>query len=976
MGSTEPKFEEQQMPDNHRLLERIARQGREAAFSAEQSKELLESFYPDEAKRHTILGRLADSIEEAHRINSESWEVTRDSDEKFVRLNIGRLVAIDLWPETVYLLLATDVSSDPIDLPHEITEFVPTAVRGVRWHSFAASDVPHRWPEAIATRHSEAIARSAPSVRRTPYARWHAPGVLDYVRATLGRDVPTPGYPTDPVARLVAEIVHLLNKAYSGWSGFTDPRFVEDETGFKRAASALAREGLAKDRLAELIAGERFDEVLRILDTVARATNLLYLNAPRSGDAALLNRDEVDRRELCRAIFDLLHGDGASPERLGRFGAWAAGRGFPNKWTLPTYLLFLYSPETDFFVKPRVVTRFAEFVGLEAKFQGAPAAELYATLLTLAGELKEAMAAFGPVDLIDIQSVAWIVGGAGESDHEGEEGPDTRPAAAAADLGPKNGEIHELSGDDGAYHEQALLRPRAFALLRDLAKTPTRQTYLEAKEEFQAEVEQPIQDLMREVAARLPSTMLETLETQDNIFGRILKNDFGRGGAWPFYWGAFYPKGGKRLRDAQLFVSVHHDRLEAGFSVGDYAGDAAKRLVDNLRSHRSRLFPLLASRLARGDLGFGYREEGWDTGQGQQAPNPSFDEWLADPWKGGPQVRRTWLTKDVLGTGRENIVSAVVDLFERLFPLVLLTGSSIDPVADVARVLRPGDTEPELDANPELSLAAIAADTGIAHEELARWVRAIRRKRQAILYGPPGTGKTFVADHLARHLVGGGFGIVELVQFHPAYAYEDFIQGIRPRTVEGNVTYELEPGRFVDFCRRAERLKGDSVLIIDEINRANLSRVFGELMYLLEYRDQEVPLAGGRTLRIAENVLVIGTMNTADRSIALVDHALRRRFAFLRLSPHYEVLAQYHGRNNTGFDPSGLIEQLRRVNREINDPHYEVGISFFLRRDLRQDIEDIWRMEVLPYLEEFFFDQPAKAAAFGWDKVRGQILGE
>ncbi len=168
---------------------------------------------------------------------------------------------------------------------------------------------------------------------------------------------------------------------------------------------------------------------------------------------------------------------------------------------------------------------------------------------------------------------------------------------------------------------------------------------------------------------------------------------------------------------------------------------------------------------------------------------------------------------------------------------------------------------------------------------------------------------------------------------------------------------------------------GDSVLIIDEINRANLSRVFGELMYLLEYRDKEVPLAGGRTLRIPKNVFLLGTMNTADRSIALVDHALRRRFAFLHLRPEYEVLRHYHRREKTGFDPSGLIEQLRRVNQQINDPHYEVGISFFLHEDVREQIEDVWRMEIMPYLEEYFFDQQAKVETFAWKKVKERILG-
>ena len=276
--------------------------------------------------------------------------------------------------------------------------------------------------------------------------------------------------------------------------------------------------------------------------------------------------------------------------------------------------------------------------------------------------------------------------------------------------------------------------------------------------------------------------------------------------------------------------------------------------------------------------------------------------------------------------------------------------------------------------NPLYLLNQCAEDTGFDLETLDRWVRAIRRKGQAVLYGPPGTGKTYVAEHLARYLIGGADGFADLVQFHPAYAYEDFIQGIRPQSDDdGGLRYPVVPGRFLDFCERAESRRGTCVLIIDEINRANLSQVFGELMYLLEYRDRSIPLAGSGRLRIPENVLIIGTMNTADRSIALVDHALRRRFAFLRLQPNHEVLLKYHQSRNTGFPVEGLIGVLRRLNAWISDPHYEVGISFFLRDDLNEEIEDIWTMEIEPYLEEYFFDRPEKAEEFRWDKVDREI---
>ena len=274
----------------------------------------------------------------------------------------------------------------------------------------------------------------------------------------------------------------------------------------------------------------------------------------------------------------------------------------------------------------------------------------------------------------------------------------------------------------------------------------------------------------------------------------------------------------------------------------------------------------------------------------------------------------------------------------------------------------------KLNYQPIYSLSQCARDTHLDPATLSRWLRAIERKKQAIFYGPPGTGKTFVAEKLARHLVSGSDGFYGLVQFHPAYAYEDFIQGLRPQTnAAGALSYPMVPGRFLDFCAKAETRSRTCVLIIDELNRANLARVFGELLYLLEYRDQSLPLAGGGILRIPHNVRILGTLNTADRSIALLDHALRRRFAFIHLRPNYAVLRRYHA--DTGFDVHALIGVLQRLNAQIADPHYELGITFFLHPDLATHLEDIWRMEIEPYLEEYFFDQRDKVDAFRWQNL-------
>lgn len=279
--------------------------------------------------------------------------------------------------------------------------------------------------------------------------------------------------------------------------------------------------------------------------------------------------------------------------------------------------------------------------------------------------------------------------------------------------------------------------------------------------------------------------------------------------------------------------------------------------------------------------------------------------------------------------------------------------------------------------HPPLTPTQLSQATGIAAQQWQRWQQAIQRKGQLIFYGPPGTGKTFLAEQLARHLLGGGCGFQQTIQFHAAYSYEDFVQGLRPTTQdEGRLRYQMVAGHFRHFCDQARRLTENDicVLIIDEINRANLASVFGELMYLLEYRGRAIPLAAGeRPFSIPPNVRLIGTMNTADRSIALVDHALRRRFAFVHLPPLYDSLRHYHQQQQTNVAIEPLIALLRRINTTIADPHYQVGITYFLHPDLTHHLPDIWQMEIEPYLEEYFFDQPEKVAMFRWSAIKTEL---
>jgi 5-methylcytosine-specific restriction protein B len=505
--------------------------------------------------------------------------------------------------------------------------------------------------------------------------------------------------------------------------------------------------------------------------------------------------------------------------------------------------------------------------------------------------------------------------------------------------------------------------PTTFDLLAELSANPKKTTYLARKDEFKQKLEEPFQKLFRQIAAQLPDSIKERMETERKLFARIPKNDFHHGGAWDFYWGAFYAKGGKRIEDAQLFLWMNHDRLEFGFYIGQYGSQQRQRFLKNCQDNREALYSLLNESLSDSKIWYGSRA------------NPThltWEEWLEDPGQLDVHVAIALPKKEVLETSAHDLITQILEAYKLFFPLVLLALDD-NPMPALAEYLEPdepiGDIPP---INPSYTLAQCAYDTHFSTEQLDTWLKAIDRKKQAVLYGPPGTGKTFVAQKLAKHLISEGDGFVDIVQFHPAYTYEDFIQGIRPKRVEGGLDYPIVPGRFLEFCKQARQCRDRCVLIVDEINRANLSQVFGELMYLMEYRDAKIHLASGETFSIPSNVRILGTMNTADRSIALVDHALRRRFAFLYLPPNYDGLRKFHA--STDYAVENLIRQLEQINTQIGDRHYEIGTSFFLRHDLETQLQSIWQLEIEPYLEEFFFDQPDKVKSFQWEKVKNQLV--
>jgi 5-methylcytosine-specific restriction protein B len=263
---------------------------------------------------------------------------------------------------------------------------------------------------------------------------------------------------------------------------------------------------------------------------------------------------------------------------------------------------------------------------------------------------------------------------------------------------------------------------------------------------------------------------------------------------------------------------------------------------------------------------------------------------------------------------------------------------------------------------------------------LQRIVDLLQRRRQVILYGPPGTGKTWLARRLARHAFSGAD--VRLVQFHPSYTYEDFVEGYRPRTRDGALTYELIRGTLRELAAQAmDQPERPHLVIIDEINRGNLPKIFGELYFLLEYRDEPLRLqySSDVEFRLPPNLYFIGTMNTADRSIALLDAALRRRFAFVELSPLRVpvdgLLQRWLERHGLEPEPHVLLDTLNTLLLEADgDRDLAIGPSYFLNREgTAPDLETIWEYDILPLLAERFYGTEYDVEArFGLAAVRAE----
>lgn len=279
----------------------------------------------------------------------------------------------------------------------------------------------------------------------------------------------------------------------------------------------------------------------------------------------------------------------------------------------------------------------------------------------------------------------------------------------------------------------------------------------------------------------------------------------------------------------------------------------------------------------------------------------------------------------------------------------------------------------------------VAQELLLPEEFLREIEELLLDKGQVVFYGPPGTGKTYVADRIAEAIQPDPERRLT-VQFHPSISYEDFFEGYRPRLEAGQMTYELRRGPLALLAQRAATAPGvPHVLVIDELNRAALPRVFGELLYLLEYRNKEVRTAyrPDTPFRLPSNLYLIGTMNTADRSVAVIDAALRRRFHFIPFVPHEGplsgVLRSWLKKQEEPGWIAGLVDGVNDALRVLlQGAHLLVGHSHFLVAGAgpgrptvltEQRLRRTWDYGIYPMIEDQLHGRPDQLAEFTWDAV-------
>ena len=327
------------------------------------------------------------------------------------------------------------------------------------------------------------------------------------------------------------------------------------------------------------------------------------------------------------------------------------------------------------------------------------------------------------------------------------------------------------------------------------------------------------------------------------------------------------------------------------------------------------------------------------------------------------QMPDDWATRSlIMASNPESEIEGA--LGNQTTPMLVYERFLASPEAQFA----PLDVYPKV----ELSLDWLQEQTLWKTEVLTELIDCLNGSRpQIVLAGPPGTGKTWVAEHLARFLTQDNALAYRIVQLHPSYGYENLMEGLRPDIDDhGRVNFRRIDGVVLSMVAQIPPAGPPHVLILDEMNRANLPRVFGELMYLFEYRNKAIDLLYTKDFELPASLAFIGTMNTADRSIRSIDVALRRRFEVFECPPDSKILEAYYLKHNNQV--SDLIPGFEKLNSELSDKldrHHTIGHTFFMHPVMHSGAPPAYvaKTNWAPH-RRIFFDQPDLAQEFGAER--------
>ncbi len=673
---------------------------------------------------------------------------------------------------------------------------------------------------------------------------------LDYLYVNYGKDI------NSIVEGQLENLLKLVSNVYPDWKGFQDERFIEDEILYKESIIDDAKEILSKDELSRLLDEGNFDEFFNRVEKIGthKNNNLLYRSIPNSGDLAILYDKNLNRTSFCKSFYELIYGKGDIESRLDAYLEYIQKNNLKNKWTFPTYYLFIIFPETEMFVKPDIFKWFLGLFGIN--YSSKPSVEFYGKIKEITNALKDSLSHYGPKDMLDIQSFIFVAYSETlkEKKHkvaETEKAPSTDTNFWWLNSNPKIWNIAEHSvGSKVIYttHNEKGNKRRVYKYFEQVK--------------------------LGDVVLGYLSTPVKEITTVCRISKGI--HDSGEG------------QGIELEITEQLDVSIPYTQLKENPDLQD-----CEPLINN-----------------QGTL-FSLKKEEYD------------------------------------------IIREMID-----------------------------DANPSTGTLVKYTLPDALEEIFLSEDQLKEILSVLKYKKNIILQGPPGVGKTYIAKRLAYLKIGKkDHSKIKMIQFHQSYSYEDFIQGYRPHENGGFI---LKNGVFYEFCKKAWRHKDkDFFFIIDEINRGNLSKIFGELMMLLEHdkRGEEfsIPLtyAAGEDdyFYIPKNLHLIGTMNTADRSLAMVDYALRRRFAFITLAPMF-INKKFKEFLRSKKADEKFIEELTSRMMNLNEriakdsgnlgSGFCIGHSYFCTNgdDKPMDFKrftQIVRFELTPLLKEYWFDNPEKA---------------